>query len=81
MIVVTCPNCGPRNASDLRNCGELVERPNPATASLVEWRSYLYLRENQAGWRTETLYCRNGCRRFFTTERNTVTNELRENEI
>jgi heterotetrameric sarcosine oxidase delta subunit len=79
MIVVPCPNCGPRNASDLRNCGEAVVRPNPSTTSLREWRTYLYIRENPAGWLTETWYCRNGCRRYFTIERNTSTNEIREN--
>ena len=80
MIVVPCPNCGPRNSSDLRNAGELVSRPDPDTASLTEWRSYLYLRENPAGWVTETWYCRTGCRRYFTIERNTATNEIRESE-
>ena len=80
MIVVPCPNCGPRNSSDLRNAGELVSRPDPDTASLTEWRSYLYLRENPAGWVTETWYCRTGCRRYFTIERNTSTNEIRESE-
>ena len=78
MIVVTCPNCGPRNSSDLRNAGEVVPRPDPQTASLHEWRSYLYLRENPAGWVTETWYCRSGCRRYFTIERNTATNEIRD---
>jgi heterotetrameric sarcosine oxidase delta subunit len=80
MIVVNCPNCGPRNSSDLRPCGEVTTRPDPATASLSEWRTYLYLRENPAGWVTETWYCRSGCRRYFTIQRNTATNEIRYSE-
>jgi heterotetrameric sarcosine oxidase delta subunit len=47
---------------------------------LSEWRTYLYLRENPAGWVTETWYCRSGCRRYFTIERNTATNEIRDTE-
>jgi len=78
MIVVPCPNCGPRNSSDLRNCGEVVERPDPQTTTITEWRSYLYLRENTADWMRETWYCRNGCRKYFVVERNTATNEIRE---
>ena len=80
MIVVPCPSCGPRNSSALRNAGEVVPRPDPDTATLTEWRSYLYLRENPASWVTETWYCRNGCRRYFTIERNTATNEIRESD-
>jgi len=80
MILVNCPHCGPRNSSDLRPCGEVTSRPDPATASLSEWRTYLYMRENPSGWVTETWYCRSGCRRYFTIERNTATNETRCSE-
>ena len=77
MIVVPCPNCGPRSSSYLRNCGEVVDRPNPKNVNIEEWRSYLYLRENLASWVKETWYCRNGCRKYVTIERNTATNEIR----
>ncbi len=33
-----------------------------------------------ADWITETWYCRGGCRRYFTIERNTATNEIRGQE-
>ena len=80
MIVVNCPNCGPRTSSDLRPCGEVNTRPDPAISSQSEWRTYLYLRENPAGWVTEPWYCRSGCRRYFTIERNTATHEIRDSE-
>ena len=57
-----------------------MARPDPSTTSLVEWREYLYMRENPAGWVTETWYCRGGCRRYCTIERNTTTNEIRGQE-
>jgi heterotetrameric sarcosine oxidase delta subunit len=38
------------------------------------------MRENPAGWVSETWYCRGGCRRYFTVQRNTMTNEIRGQE-
>ena len=43
----------------------------------ADYRAYLYLRRNPAGWTTETWFHRFGCARFFLAERNTVTNEVR----
>jgi heterotetrameric sarcosine oxidase delta subunit len=77
MLLVPCPNCGPRNSSDLRHIGESTKRPDPNTATPEEWRTYLYLRDNVADWNTETWYCARGCRRYFKVERNTATNEFR----
>ncbi len=77
MIVVPCPYCGPRNASELQCVGEATSQPDPNAASPEQWRSYLYLRRNLADWTVETWYHRAGCRRYFTVERHTVTNEIR----
>lgn len=78
MLIVPCPFCGPRNSVDLHYVGESHARPDPNTATGDEWRSYLYMRRNPAGWLDETWYCRSGCRRYFTVERNTATNEFRD---
>jgi sarcosine oxidase, subunit delta len=78
MIVITCPHCGPRNSNEFRHSGESRPRPNPGTVSPQEWREYLYLRTNPAGWTRETWYHAFGCRRFFRVQRHTVTNEIRE---
>ncbi len=77
MIELPCPHCGPRHAGEFRHLGEVVPRPDPATAGPEEWRAYLYLRRNRAGWVTETWLHRAGCRRFLTVERHSVTNEVR----
>lgn len=77
MLLVPCPHCGPRNVTDLRYVGEATPRPDPATTTRTEWRDHLYLERNPAGWLRETWYCRSGCRRYFTLERNTATNEFR----
>ena len=41
MILVPCPNCGPRNASEFRYVGEPRARPPDGTGP-EQWRSYLY---------------------------------------
>lgn len=77
MILLPCPYCGPRNASEFHYVGELSTRPIPNETSPEEWRAFLYLRENPAGWTTETWFHRAGCRRYLVVERHTVTNEVR----
>ena len=69
MLLVPCPNCGPRNAADLSYNGESHSRPDPKTCTPEEWRTYLYLRENPSGWLVENWYCSSGCRKHFTIER------------
>ena len=76
MILLACPHCGPRNVSEFRYLGEATHRPDPNTVAPEEWRAYLYLRRNPAGWTTETWFHRSGCRKFLTVERLTVTNEV-----
>lgn len=78
MLLVPCPNCGPRNASDLGYLGEIVPRPQPTEVVPESWRDYLYMRDNPASWVTERWYCRAGCRRYFSVERDTSTNRFRQ---
>jgi heterotetrameric sarcosine oxidase delta subunit len=77
MILLPCPWCGPRDAGEFRHLGEVVQRPDPRTATPEQWRAYLYLRDNRRGWSTETWYHRMGCRRYIKLERHTQTNEVR----
>ncbi len=81
MLIVPCPHCGPRNSSDLRYVGESHSRPDPNSATPEQWRDYLYMEENPAGWLIETWYCRSGCRRYFKLERHTGSNEFRNPPI
>ena len=78
MMLVPCPWCGPRHAGEFGYVGEVQPRPDPTTATTTEWRDYLYLRHNRAGWTRERWYHRMGCRRYFVVERDTVTNEIRK---
>lgn len=76
MIQLPCPFCGPRNVSEFRHAGEVTPRPDPATTTQEEWRSYLYLRRNPRGWVDENWYHTAGCRRFFRLRRHTETGEI-----
>lgn len=80
-MLLPCPYCGPRNVSEFHYAGELSERPDPNATGIGEWRAYLYLRNNPAGWTIETWYHRAGCRQHFVVERHTVTNEVRASKV
>lgn len=77
MMLLPCPYCGPRNATEFRYVGERASRPDPATTSQAAWRGYLYTRRNARDWTAETWYHGSGCRQHFTLERHTLTNETR----
>jgi heterotetrameric sarcosine oxidase delta subunit len=78
MMHLACPWCGYRNVSEFAYLGELLERPDPATTTPEEWRSYLYLRSNPAGRLEEGWYHRAGCRRYFEAVRDTTDNTVFE---
>ena len=78
VIVLDCPNCGPRDASEFHYVGERRARPDPNTTTPEQWRAFLYLRDNRAGWVSESWLHRAGCRRFLVIERHTVTNDVRD---
>jgi heterotetrameric sarcosine oxidase delta subunit len=76
-FVLTCPTCGPREVTDFRCGGEVVERP-PAdsTPTPRELATYNYFRRNAAGPQREWWYHRSGCRSWFLAERDTRTNAV-----
>jgi heterotetrameric sarcosine oxidase delta subunit len=75
MLLIPCPHCGPRNSDEFSFGGEIVPRPG-ADADAREWREYLYMKPNVAGWQEERWFHVSGCRRFLVVERNTVTNQI-----
>ena len=77
MMLIRCPWCGPRGATEFHYSGEAAPRPDPSSATPREWREYLYFPANPLGLVTETWYHRMGCRRFIRVERHTETNEIR----
>jgi heterotetrameric sarcosine oxidase delta subunit len=77
MLILTCPNCGPRNVSEFHFGGEYRPRPqDPSASSDATWANYLYLRNNTMGVQTEWWYHKDGCGLWFLAERHTRTNEI-----
>lgn len=76
MILLECPNCGPRNVAEFRYGGEVQMRP-AGQPDLKSWTSYLYRRQNPLGWLREWWFHRDGCRRWFIAERHTKDHLVR----
>jgi len=78
MLILTCPNCGPRNVAEFRFGGETNPRPaDPSALSDEAWADFVYLRRNAMGAETEWWYHRAGCGLWFLAERDTLTNEVK----
>jgi heterotetrameric sarcosine oxidase delta subunit len=77
MILLPCPNCGPRNVQEFRYGGEYNPRPqNPDQTEEDEWTDYVYMRANTLGVQKEWWYHRAGCELWFLAERHTLTHEV-----
>jgi heterotetrameric sarcosine oxidase delta subunit len=77
MLLLTCPNCGPRNAAEFRHGGEVHPRPSPeAEVAEDDWVDFLYMKRNTAGQQTEWWYHRLGCGLWFLADRHNTTNEV-----
>lgn len=78
MLVIICPNCGPRNSDEFNYQGVVKVRPDPNNTDPGEWRRYLYMRSNPSDWVSERWFHVSGCRRYLMLERHTESNEIRD---
>ena len=70
---MTCPFCGPRDASEFRYGGDpSVPRPGNECTD-TDWANYLYLRDNPRGAAQEFWVHSQGCGQWLVVERDTVT--------
>lgn len=80
MLLIRCPWCGPRDEVEFRYGGQAgVAAPaDPEVLDDGEWARYVFVRDNPKGPFAERWVHAAGCRRWFDTVRDTVTNEFLE---
>ena len=78
MLLIPCPNCGPRDETEFHYGGQAhVAYPeNPAELTDREWAEYLFYRDNTKGAFAERWLHSTGCRQWFNMLRDTVTYEI-----
>ena len=78
MLLISCPNCGPRDETEFHYGGQAhvayPESPNDLTDR--EWAEYLFYRENTKGTFAERWVHSTGCRQWFNMLRDTVSYEI-----
>ena len=78
MLLISCPWCGPRNETEYHYGGQ-AHVPYPGNAADLtdeQWAAYVFYRDNPKGPFAERWCHRDGCRRWLTITRNTVTNQV-----
>lgn len=82
MLLIRCPWCGPRDEVEFRHGGQAgVAAPaDPEALDDAEWARYVFVRDNPKGPFAERWVHAAGCRRWFDTVRDTVTNQFFEPE-
>ncbi|WP_457973581.1 sarcosine oxidase subunit delta [Arthrobacter sp. D1-17] len=78
MLLISCPNCGPRDETEFHYGGQAhVAYPdNPNELNDREWAEYLFYRENTKGTFAERWVHSTGCRQWFNMLRDTVTYDI-----
>jgi heterotetrameric sarcosine oxidase delta subunit len=80
MLQIPCPWCGPRDEIEFAPRGPVSSRPDPSTASDLEWTTYLHQGDNTRGWLREYWVHLHGCGQLFIVRRQTLTNEVAPEE-
>ena len=78
MLLIPCPNCGPRDETEFHYGGQAhVPYPeNPNELRDTEWSRYLFYRENPKGTFAERWVHSTGCRQWFNMLRDTVSYDI-----
>jgi sarcosine oxidase subunit delta len=75
MLIIVCPNCGPRPELEFRYGGE-AHVPRPAATDPLDDEAVadrLYMRRNPKGLHAERWRHAHGCGKFFNAIRDTVS--------
>ena len=82
MLLIRCPWCGPRDEVEFRYGGQagVAVPADPEALDDAEWARYVFVGGNPKGPFAERWVHAAGCRRWFDTVRDTVTNLFLEPE-
>ena len=76
-MLIPCPYCGPRDASEFTYCGDAsVKRPADNNTCIDQWSDYVYQRKNPAGDHQDYWQHTQGCRSVLVVDRNTLTHTV-----
>jgi sarcosine oxidase subunit delta len=76
MMLIPCPNCGPRDECEFVCGGTSHMLRPPLIASDTAWGEYLFFRDNPKGLHRERWRHAQGCGQWFNLVRHTVTHEI-----
>ncbi|MDR6988209.1 sarcosine oxidase subunit delta [Paenarthrobacter nitroguajacolicus] len=78
MLLISCPNCGPRDETEFHYGGQahIAYPENPNDLTDREWAEYLFYRENTKGTFAERWVHSTGCRQWFNMLRDTVSYDI-----
>ncbi|MFW0774243.1 sarcosine oxidase subunit delta [Paenarthrobacter nitroguajacolicus] len=78
MLLISCPNCGPRDETEFHYGGQahIAYPENPNELTDREWAEYLFYRENTKGTFAERWVHSTGCRQWFNMLRDTVSYDI-----
>ncbi|TDV33828.1 heterotetrameric sarcosine oxidase delta subunit [Paraburkholderia caballeronis] len=82
MLVIHCPWCGARAETEFSYGGEAgIVRPlKSEELTDREWGDYVFMRENPRGIHREQWVHTQGCRRWFSAMRDTVSYQFQSGE-
>lgn len=76
MLLLPCPNCGPRPLEEYRFGGELPSVPERITDPDERDVDHVWFYDNADGPSTERWFHAHGCRRWMTVTRDTRTDHI-----
>ena len=76
MIRIPCPFCGVRDHSEFTYGEDASIRYPDLDASMADWTSAVFERDNIDGVVLESWHHVNGCRMWLVVERDTTTHEI-----
>jgi sarcosine oxidase, subunit delta len=78
VILIECPNCGPRVSGEYSFLGDITEQPPTEPHDIEAWRRYLYFSENSPSWTHERWIHSHGCNAVIELRRHRTSNACPE---